>query len=69
MTKTKETKTKRFNFWPYFKKYKWLIMLWMVMMLVDIAIQTFYGIFGAHILADVSSSLYLLAIKKLLIIL
>ncbi len=68
MVKTKE-KTNRFNFWPYFKKHKWMIMFWMILSFVDIGIQTFYGIFGAYILANVSSSLYMLAIKQLLIML
>lgn len=63
-------KTKQsFNFWPYFAKHKGSITLWIILLVVDIAIQTFYGIYGAIILADISAKLYTLAIKKFLIML
>lgn len=65
--KVKEKNSKRFNFWPYFKKHKLIISIWMFLMLIDIGIQTFYGIFAGYILANISSSLYMLAIKQLLI--
>ena len=59
----------RFNFWPYFKKHKFAISVWGVMMIVDIAIQTFYGIFAGYILANISAGLVSLAIKQLVIML
>ena len=67
MKKTKEKK--RFNFWPYFKKHKFVISIWFIMMIVDIAIQTFYGIFAGYILANISAGLIALAIKQLVIML
>ena len=67
MKKTKEKK--RFNFWPYFKKHKLSISAWGFMMLLDIGIQTFYGIFAGYILANISSGLTSLAIKQLALLL
>jgi len=67
MKKTKEKN--RFNFWPYFKKHKLAISVWVVMMLLDIGIQTFYGIFAGYILANISAGLVSLAIKQLVIML
>lgn len=67
MKKTKEKN--RFNFWPYFKKHKFAIAVWFIMMIVDIAIQTFYGIFAGYILANISAGLIVLAIKQLVIML
>jgi len=67
MKKTKDSK--RFNFWPYFKKHKFLIGIWLTLMIIDIAIQTFYGIYAGYILANISSGLFILAIKKLIVML
>ena len=67
MKKAKEKN--RFNFWPYFKRHRFAIGVWLLLMLVDIVIQTFYGIFGAYVLANISSGLYILAIKQFLIML
>ena len=67
MKKTKEKN--RFNFWPYFKKHKFAISIWLLLMIVDIGIQTFYGIFGAYVLANISAGLYILAIKQFIIML
>jgi len=67
MKKTK--KQNRFNFWPYFKKHKFLIGIWLLLMVVDIGIQTFYGIYAGYILANISVGLYILAIKQFLIML
>ena len=67
MKKTKEKN--RFNFWPYFKKHKLAISVWGVMMLLDIGIQTFYGIFAGYILANISAGLVSFAIKQLVIML
>ena len=64
-----EDKSKRFNFWPYFKKHRGLISIWLILMIIDIAVQTFYGIFAGYILADISAGMFILAIKKLLIML
>ena len=64
--KTKE-KTNKFNFWPYFARHKGIISVWVILMVLDIGIQTFFGIYAGYILADISSSLYVLAIKKLVI--
>ena len=68
MVKAKD-KTKRFNFWPYFKKHRFVISIWMILMVIDIGIQTFYGIFAGYILANISMSLFDIAIKQLLIML
>lgn len=62
-----QTKEKKFNFWPYFAQHKGMISIWMILMVLDIGIQTFFGIYAGYILADISSSLYILAIKKLII--
>lgn len=67
--KTKEENDKRFNFWPYFKQHKLMISIWLVMMVIDIGIQTFYGIYAGYILANISSSMYTLAIRRLIIML
>ena len=67
MKKTKDKK--RFNFWPYFKKHKFAITIWGILMLLDIGIQTFYGIFAGYILANISASLISIAIKQLVIML
>ncbi len=64
--KTKE-KTNKFNFWPYFARHKGIISVWVILMVLDIGIQTFFGIYAGYILADISASLYVLAIKKLII--
>ena len=66
MVKMKD-KTKRFNFWPYFKKHRLMISIWMILMLVDIGIQTFYGIYAGYILANISASMFVLAIKQFVI--
>ena len=65
--KTKEKNIKRFNFWPYFARHKGIISIWIILMIVDIGIQTYYGIFAGYILANISASLYILAIKQLAI--
>ena len=62
-----KTKENKFNFWPYFARHKGVISIWMTLMVLDIGIQTFFGIYAGYILADISSSLYILAIKKLII--
>lgn len=62
-----EEKQKKFNFWPYFAKHKVPIIFWLILMAIEIGTQTFYGIFGAYILANISAQLYLLAIKQLII--
>ena len=67
MKKTKEKN--RFNFWPYFKKHTFAISIWSFLMILDIGIQTFYGIFAGYILANISLGLIALAIKQLLIML
>lgn len=68
MNKTKDN-SKRFNFWPYFKKHKLAIAVWLTIMIIDIGIQTFYGIFAGFILANISAGLLTLAIKQLVIML
>ncbi len=65
--RTKEKNSKRFNFWPYFARHKGIISIWIILMIIDIGIQTFYGIFAGYILANISASLYILAIKQLMI--
>lgn len=67
MGKTKDKNSKRFNFWPYFAKHKGLIAFWIVLLLIDIVVQTFLGIYAGYVLADISSSLFVLAIKKTII--
>lgn len=67
MNKNKQKNGKRFNFWPYFAKHKGMISVWVILMVLDIGIQTFYGIFAGYILANISASLFILAIKQLLI--
>ena len=67
MKKTKEKN--RFNFWPYFKKHKFIIAVWGLMMIVDIGIQTFYGIYAGYILANISAGLINTAIQQLVIML
>lgn len=57
----------KFNFWPYFKKHKCIISIFLILLLIDIGVQTFVGIYGALILADISTGLYILAIKKFII--
>lgn len=64
MIKTKEKKG--FNFWPYFKKDKLLISIWLALMIVDIGIQTFFGIYAGYILATISSGLFMMAIRQLI---
>lgn len=67
--KQKNQATARFNFWPYFGKHKKSITLFLILLFIDIGIQTFYGIYGALILADISSQMYLLAMNKFVIML
>lgn len=67
--KEKNQAKARFNFWPYFKKHKGIIAVFLILLFIDIGIQTFYGIYGALILTDISSGLYLLAINKFIILL
>lgn len=67
MKNTSKDKNKRFNFWPYFARHKGIISIWMILMVVDIGIQTFYGIFAGYILANISASMFILAIKQLVI--
>lgn len=65
--KQKNQAKARFNFWPYFKKHKLLISIWLILIIVDIGIQTFYGIYAGYILATISSKAYSLAIKQLIL--
>ncbi len=67
--KEKNQAKARFNFWPYFKKHKGIIAVFLILLFIDIGIQTFYGIYGALILTDISSGLYLVAINKFIIML
>ncbi|MBO5949076.1 ABC transporter ATP-binding protein [bacterium] len=64
MIKKNQAKTARFNFWPYFKSQKLLISIWLSLMIIDIGVQTFIGIFSGYILANISTGLYILAIKQ-----
>ena len=57
--KVKTKEVKKFNFWPYFAKHKVGIIFWLILMVFDIAIQTFFGIYGAYILANISKGLSL----------
>jgi len=66
--KSKEN-IKKFNFWPYFAKHKLAIGFYLFILLVDVAIQTFYAIFGATILVAVAEGDFYLAIDKFLIML
>ncbi len=65
----KEKISTKFNFWPYFRRHKGPISIFLILLLIDIGVQTFIGIYGALILADISTGLYILAIKKFLILL
>ncbi|MBR4999130.1 MAG: ABC transporter ATP-binding protein, partial [Clostridia bacterium] len=63
----KEKSKNRFNFWPYFAKHKFPIVIWIILMVIDIGIQTFFGIYAGYILANISALLFLKAIKQLII--
>ena len=67
--KSKEKASKKFNFWPYFAKHKLAIGFYLTYLLIDVAIQTFYAIFGATILVAIAEGDYLLAIDKFLVML
>lgn len=64
----KKNNVKKFNYWPYFAKYKGMISLWIFLMVVDVGIQAFYGVYVAYILADISAGLILTSIKKYIIL-
>lgn len=67
--KNKKETCKKFNFWPYFAKHKLAIGCYLFILLIDVAIQTFYAIFGATILVAVAEGNFYLAIDKFLVML
>ena len=69
MQKKNQANIARFNFWPYFKRHKLAIGVWLSIMIIDIGIQTFFGIFTGHILANISAGLFDLAIKQVVTLL
>ena len=69
MKKKNQANTARFNFWPYFKRHKLAIGVWISIMIIDIGIQTFWGIYAGYILANISSGLIEIAIKQIVTLL
>lgn len=66
---TKEKSNKNFNYWKYFKQHKLGISFYLIILLIDVAIQTFYSIYGALIVVDVANGAYLVAANKFVTIL
>ena len=64
----KETSEKRFKFWPYFARYKISITFYILIMLLQVAIDLFFAIFIAGIIETVTQGLYLLAIQKFILL-
>lgn len=66
--KNKEN-VKKFNFWPYFAKYKFPIGIYIFIMLIQIVIELVFSIFIAGIIETVANGDYYLAIQKFMIVL
>ena len=67
--KNKKETCKKFNFWPYFAKHKLAIGFYLTYLLIDVAIQTFYAIYGATILVAIAEGAFQAAIEKFLVML
>lgn len=65
----KDKTNKKFNYWKYFKQHKIGISLYLIILLIDVAIQTFYSIYGALILVDIANGAYLDAANKFVVML
>ena len=67
--KSKEKLKPKFNFWPYFKKHKGIIAVYLFLLLLDVGIQTFYSIYAAGILVAVAEGAHFVAINKFIVML
>lgn len=64
----KKKNDKKFNFWPYFAKYKGMISIWLSLVVIDIGIQTFTGVYVGYILAEITAGLLVESIKKFIVL-
>ena len=67
--RSKEKSINKFNFWPYFSKHKGIICFYLIMLLIDVGIQTFYSIYAAGILVAVAEGAHYVAINKFIVML
>ena len=65
----KSKESKKFNFWPYFAKYKFVIGLYIFIMLIQIAYDLFFAIFVADIVQNVATENFRWAIQQFIILL
>ena len=61
--KTKENDKQKFNFWPYFGRYKLAITAYLILYAIEIVINILFSIYVAEILVKITEGLYQEALK------